>query len=493
MEPRRASALARLRLWERGALIALALLFIAFGVLVEIRSVFLTRRMGDFGCYARGAWAVRTGADLYDVTCDNDWHYNYPPLLAILMAPLADPRHGADAAGMTPYAVSVALWYLFSLACLFLAVHALARALEQRSPDPGVRDQPAGCRRWWALRLYPVLICVAPVGQTLMRGQVNTLVLALLCGILASMIRGANFRAGLCLAGAACIKVYPIFLCVYPLWTRNRRCLAGCLAGLFIGLIVVPVAAFGPAQTVAVYEKYVTVLLGPALTGDGDDTRTEELLSVNATWSQAFEVVIHKTMYRDRLTRPLEIPRWLKLAHLAVGAGLTLLVLLVARRAAHRATGVVFTFGSLFLLMILLCPICHLHYFTFCVPLLMALLAQRWEGKSTLGSGTGLTVLFALFFVANGLPQFDELAVLRDVGTAMYSGLLLMAAALLQAWRAAVAAPAIVGKDSARLTGIGSVLHLASPPKVRRFAPANIKPTDPAGFPTECHQCHPWA
>src|SRR5438445_6767462 len=93
MESCRASALARLRPWERCALIVLALLFVAFGVLVETRSVFLTRRMGDFGCYARGAWAVRSGADLYDVTGDNDWHYNYPALLATLMPPLADPPH----------------------------------------------------------------------------------------------------------------------------------------------------------------------------------------------------------------------------------------------------------------------------------------------------------------------------------------------------------------------------------------------------------------
>ena len=105
-----AAALAPPKRWERYTLLVLLLGILLFGVLVEIRSAFLTRRMGDFGCYARGAWAVRTGADLYDVTCDNDWHYNYPPLLAILLAPLADPPRGADDAGMTPYAVSVAVW-----------------------------------------------------------------------------------------------------------------------------------------------------------------------------------------------------------------------------------------------------------------------------------------------------------------------------------------------------------------------------------------------
>src|SRR5262245_42141990 len=195
MEQARVPALAPLKWWERHGVIFLLAACVAFGVLVEIRSVFLTRRMGDFGCYARGAWAVRTGADLYDVTCDNDWHYNYPPLLAILMVPLADPPRGEDTAGMTPYSVSVALWYLFSVLCLIVAVHALARALEEKSPDEDLRQQPRGCRRWWALRFWPILICIAPIGATLMRGQVNTFVLALLCGLLAGLIRGANFRA----------------------------------------------------------------------------------------------------------------------------------------------------------------------------------------------------------------------------------------------------------------------------------------------------------
>ena len=81
----------RLRTWEKLGLVLFFAALVAFGVLVEVRSAFLKRRMGDLGCYLRGAWAVRTGADLYSVTDDNNWHYNYPALLAILMAPLADP------------------------------------------------------------------------------------------------------------------------------------------------------------------------------------------------------------------------------------------------------------------------------------------------------------------------------------------------------------------------------------------------------------------
>jgi len=127
-----ATAQDALRPWERRALYFWLAMVVLWGVLVEVRSlgVFEGRRMGDFGCYVRGAWAVYAGEDLYDVTCDNDWHYNYPPLLAILMVPFADAPRGAAVPGLIPYSVSVAFWSIFSLACLVLCVHALASALE---------------------------------------------------------------------------------------------------------------------------------------------------------------------------------------------------------------------------------------------------------------------------------------------------------------------------------------------------------------------------
>src|SRR4051794_29187 len=75
---------------------ALFALFVAFGGLVELRTALLSRRMGDLDCFLRAAWAVRSGADLYDVIDDNGFHYNSPPLLAILVTPLADPPNGMD-------------------------------------------------------------------------------------------------------------------------------------------------------------------------------------------------------------------------------------------------------------------------------------------------------------------------------------------------------------------------------------------------------------
>src|SRR5579884_1198075 len=170
---------APLRRTEGYALLGFFFVLVLFGALVEVRSAFQRTRKGDLNVFLRAGWAVRAGADLYAVTDDNGFHYHYPPLLALVAAPLADAPAGADRAGMLPYSLSVALCYVLNLLCLAFAVHHLAGALEQTMAGRFRLIWPAGSRGWWALRLGPVLACLIPIGHTLSRGQVNLLLLAL--------------------------------------------------------------------------------------------------------------------------------------------------------------------------------------------------------------------------------------------------------------------------------------------------------------------------
>ena len=57
--------------WEQRGLVVLAGLVVHFGVLVEIRSAFLARRMANLDVNLRAAWAIRTGRDFYAITDDN--------------------------------------------------------------------------------------------------------------------------------------------------------------------------------------------------------------------------------------------------------------------------------------------------------------------------------------------------------------------------------------------------------------------------------------
>src|SRR5262249_32368328 len=145
------------------------------------------------------------------------------PLFAILMTPFADPprKHHAWSATLVvgaagnptgyapllaasalaaspappipirgrylPYPVSVAVFYALSVVLLVVAVHLLVRAVEEQVPPA---DPAEAGRRWWRWRVGPVLAVAPAVGLTLMRGQVQTLLLLLVCGLIVGLLRG---------------------------------------------------------------------------------------------------------------------------------------------------------------------------------------------------------------------------------------------------------------------------------------------------------------
>ena len=61
---------------------------------------------------------------------------------------------------------------------------------------PPVRNQSPGCWRWWTLRILPLLLVLPEVLGTLGRGQVNLLLLALLCGAIGAVLRKRSRLAG---------------------------------------------------------------------------------------------------------------------------------------------------------------------------------------------------------------------------------------------------------------------------------------------------------
>jgi hypothetical protein len=444
----------RLKPWERRGLIALLLVMLAFGAVVEWRSAFLKRRMTDLGAFLRAAWAVRVGGDFYSTEDENHWHFHYPPVVALLLTPLADPPPGANRAGMLPFGVSVLIWYGLSLVFLVLAVHWLAGALEQSSAHAAVRAVPPGSRRWWALRALPVVVCLPILGASLVRGQVDALMLMLLCGMIAAALRGRSGRAGLWLAAAICLKIIPAFLLIYPLWRRDGRWLAGCAVGLVIGLVLIPVAILGPSLTMTRYRKLGEVLVLPAFGMGEDRTRAKELIDITSTDSQSFAAILHNTLHFQRATRPAQATVLVRRSHWAIGGLLTLLTLLagwrrsvvdhpatarlrlyhpmgdsesppLSKRKSGEGTAQALVLGALCLLMILCSPVCHLHYFCMVIPILMALIASIWESRQTgietprLGKRLGLVL--CLYFAANTLPRLPGLEALRDLGLAMYA------------------------------------------------------------------------
>jgi hypothetical protein len=418
--------------WERLGLFGLVVAALAFGVLTELRSAFLRRPMTDVQVYFRAAWAVRTGHDPYTVADDNNWHYNYPPFSAIVLAPLADAPPGYDRAGLVPYGFSVGLWYVLSLLALAWGVHVLARALEEELPE-GRRPVPYG-RRWWRLRLVPVFGCLPPVALTLNRGQVNLFVLAALCAALAGLLRGRRTRAGLWLAGAACVKVIPAFLALLPLLRRDRRCLAGGAAGLALGLGVLPVAVLGPSLTAEYYREWAEAL-APGLGLGDSQARAGELTDQTATHSQSIQAVLHNTLHMNIYTRPPHPSPavvWTSRAAVLLLTGLTLWAGWRRRNAPGCEA---LTFGLLTVVMLLASPVSHQHYFTLVIPLMTVLLALQFERNDSSRIGRGLGAVMLVNVVLSGVPLYPTMLGPRDAGTAMYATLLVWGYGLVTLWR----------------------------------------------------------
>lgn len=422
-------ATASLGRWERWHLWSMLGLLFVFGVLVEIRSAFVDRRMSDLTVFMRAGWAVRAGEDIYQVSDEgNGWYYVYPPLFAILMTPLAESPPGHDRSWMIPYPIAVAIWYVLNLFILAWGVHHLAKAFEETSDDPNVRDQPVGCRRWWALRLIPIYGCLLAIGSSLSHAQTNVIILAMLCATAAAVLRGRSWLAGLWMAGPVCFKVFPAFLVIYPLWRRDWRCAGGFAAGLILGLGLIPSAVFGPTKTVAYYQEFAELVLMPGVGKGKNEARKATLTAITATDTQSFMAMMHNAIHLGSATKPDQPSSEVRLAHWGLSGALALIACLCAGwRKKERPVGEVLFLGMLCMLMMWLSPVCHLSYFSWLLPTIMALMALRWEHHTTLGVGRlwiGLLVLNNLVHVIAHMHDYEIFRTCRQLGLTTYVGLI---------------------------------------------------------------------
>jgi hypothetical protein len=443
----------------RVGLVIFAVAIVAFGCITVLRGAFQHTRKTDAGVYFRAAWAVRTGVDLYNVQDDNGWHYHYPPLFAIVMTPFADPPARIDRSGMLPYGVALGIWYFTSWLCLFGAVHLLAGALEETSPDPRVRSQPRYCERWWALRMFPIIICLLAIGRDLARGQVTVLLLLLICGMAASMLRGQRFRAGLWLAGAISLKIIPVLLLLAPWQRRDWRIIAGCALGLAVGLILIPAAVLGPRSTLDAYRNVLYEVVLPGINADVGGSRGQELTGIAVNSSNSPRVVVHNILNPNPETRPKEASRAARIAHWSCAALLIGLSWISAGSkrdrgklnsadprpqavgSASQSFGIkpganseyrsqrasdrqgILSLASLSLVMLMVSPVYYPLYFSVAVFPVMLLLSFDWEEHGYPWCRFGYRCLFAGIVLTHLLTIIPGMWPLRDFGLVLFTTL----------------------------------------------------------------------
>jgi hypothetical protein len=378
---------------ERCGLVLLGILALAFGGLVELRSCFQATRKTDFEVYARAAWAVRSGADIYQVTCSNRYHYTYPPAFAVLLQPLADAPQGEPREGLIPFGASVALWTALNYLLVGRMAHVLAGLV--------LPHERRFSRRWWYARTVPVYLAFGGIGYSIGFGQVNVLLLAMMVEMLRAGEQGQRFRSGLWLAACITLKVFPAYLVLHPLARRDGRALAGVACGLILGLGVVPVLGLGFSKTASAYERYIANVLMPGALGTGSGVK--ELIDLPSNDSQSFLAVIHGNLHPDRATQPGAAAASTRLAHNMISGFLTVAtLLLIARRTADPMIAL----GLLMLLMLHITPMSHMHYYCFGYVLAGGLWLKGMRGRAGVFPGWRVALPLVLWGVATLLPLF---------------------------------------------------------------------------------------
>jgi len=319
-----------------------------------------TERTGDLGVYLRAAWAAGLGEDIYQATDSHGWHYLYPPLLASLLVPFADPPESAPSAARAaaiPYGVSLGLWYWLGVGCLLVSVNTVASALARAD---SVVARTRFSQGWWNDRLLPLLIVLPFALDGLRRGQTTAIILLCLAGCSTAILRGRSLRAGAWLGAAAALKLFPLYLLIYPLWRRDGRFLAAALAVAFVASLI-PVVVMGWAPALSAYRTFVTGRLAGEASGAGNATVVEELHGTNAG-VQSFEYMIYDTLHPDRASRAPAPPQGYFFAHIALSLVLTAAALWAMRRRRDRFGEYLF-FAALVLLAIPMLPVARPHYY----------------------------------------------------------------------------------------------------------------------------------
>lgn len=190
----------------------------------------------DFTVYQAAARALRDGTNPYEARNPRGHLYLYPPLLAILLMPVA--RWEPTAAAL--------LFYAVSFLALVLTVRALMRLA--RPDDP---------RRATGAAALALLLSLPFLHESFERGQVTILLVAIQVAALVLLRRRRHAAAGATLALAGAIRLTPLLAagavalgtfaaCRRVGWGPVLRFAGGVAAGLLLAFVVLPVAVLGP-------------------------------------------------------------------------------------------------------------------------------------------------------------------------------------------------------------------------------------------------------
>lgn len=293
----------------------------------------------DFQIYYDAASRLRHGEPLYVFKQAGDT-YVYSPVLALLLQPLAHLH----------YEQALKIWFFLMAGCLGGGV--LLYALSARFT-------------WHDLALIGVMLILGfrfwPSTMNFGLGQVNFLILLVICAMFLADSRGMPGTVALLIAGAALIKTWMIGLLLYLILRRNWRAVVLGGAAYFVMLA----ASF----TIVGWHEW------PVFKKLTAGYANQSIGQIAATQSIPGFAYLHFGMnhhVEPLVTNALISRGFVLLGFALMFAGFLHVWMNEPRQPSYGAR---LQFGLVILSLLLLLPMCQNEYFVLCLPLLWTLIA----------------------------------------------------------------------------------------------------------------------
>ncbi len=333
---------------------------------------------------------VLSGGDLYVPDENGTFGFLYPPLAALLMAPLS----------LFGRAFSILCIVLVNLASWWAAIALSDRLSGEKGP-----------KAWWVVAL-PSALCMPLIFDTFNLGQPNLMLLALMMAGFALLQSERQWSAGALFALATALKAFPVAVLPYLLWRRRWRAAAAMTICLGVFLLIVPAPFRGFERNL---QEMKTWSEGMVLSAnqDGFGQRPEQ----NWSWQNNSIIAVTHRLLRpvnaeaiDPLAKPIYVNilnlsyRQANLVLLAIacliGVGFCA-VLPPERRRTSRSDAA--EFAVLLSLMTIASPLARAYYFVwllFPITVLVHRAALDPCAKARQATRRLLTLALALFAIS---------------------------------------------------------------------------------------------
>lgn len=395
--------------FERKWLGILLVLGLAWGVGISTfyRGAISPKQRTDLTVFLKAGEVVAEGQayQMYATESARHWHYVYPPVLAILLAPVS----------RWPLGATVALAYLLSLACLIGVIIFSRRSPKDARPAP------------WQIALA-MFFCLPLFLNTLTRGQFGIITLFFMAAIFSAYIKQKKILAGLLLAFAVSLKISPLaFLVFFFLMKREWKILASTVLGFFLFLFLLPSLAIGfhqnwellktwqglmsASQSDTAYRHY---LWGELFTPFTEDNQSIYAVATRLAWHSQAQFVGHSNALVRFLTS---------------GLGIILLALpfikirKISPEPAQDMLRSLAEFSLFPMLMLFTSPVTQIHHYT--VAYFLFIITLMMMDRTPPGSWTRKCLGFSLWACALSLVLGMTVTLLGDWGIPLWGSMLL--------------------------------------------------------------------